>query len=213
MVGTPRCGVPARNKVEGGTDVVKRMGFDKVFRRLTLRSATETAQRAVPTLMVGQRHKPSNLTFFTSKIWPTDSRDRRSYSLELSLDTDYRQRMILVTSSQAKNLLSVSYIGRVRLADFQKNAADFTAQMATMPKRYNLLSDFSQLDSMDLDCAAEMGRLMKVIGQSGAGLIVRVIPDPSKDIGMNILTAFHFRGHPTIVTCQNMREAMKALGF
>jgi len=45
VVGTPRCGVPVR---QDGTSVKKR----PLFRRLTLRSATGTAQRAGPTLKV-----------------------------------------------------------------------------------------------------------------------------------------------------------------
>ena len=50
MVGTPRCGVPARNEVKVGTNGDLRDSND-LFRRLTLRSATGTAQRAIPTSM------------------------------------------------------------------------------------------------------------------------------------------------------------------
>jgi hypothetical protein len=52
VVGTPRCGIPVR---QDGTNVVNA----PFFRRLTLRSATGTAQRAIPTLMVCERHNPN----------------------------------------------------------------------------------------------------------------------------------------------------------
>jgi hypothetical protein len=48
----PRCGIPVR---QDGTNVVNA----PFFRRLTLRSATGTAQRAIPTLMVCERHNPN----------------------------------------------------------------------------------------------------------------------------------------------------------
>jgi hypothetical protein len=48
MVGTARCAVPARSEAEGGTRVKTRVSVPR-FRRLTLRSATGTAQRAIPT--------------------------------------------------------------------------------------------------------------------------------------------------------------------
>ena len=61
LVGMPRGGVPARSGAEGGTNFVKRMLLVIRFRRLTLRSATGTAQRAVPTnfsTSVCERHNP-----------------------------------------------------------------------------------------------------------------------------------------------------------
>jgi len=47
-VGTARCAVPARVSA-GGPNVVSRALAVVWFRRLTLRSATGTAQRAIPT--------------------------------------------------------------------------------------------------------------------------------------------------------------------
>jgi hypothetical protein len=41
--------------------------------------------------------------------------------------------------------------------------------------------------------------------------VVRVIPDPQKDIGLNILSLFHYRRRVRIVTCATLGEAMKAL--
>jgi len=55
VVGTPRCGVPVR---QDGTNVVKA----PFFRRLTLRSATGTAQRAIPALIACERHNPTART-------------------------------------------------------------------------------------------------------------------------------------------------------
>jgi hypothetical protein len=48
MVGTARCAVPARSEAEGGTRAKTRVLLIR-YRRLTLRSATGTAQRAIPT--------------------------------------------------------------------------------------------------------------------------------------------------------------------
>jgi hypothetical protein len=42
-------------------------------------------------------------------------------------------------------------------------------------------------------------------------MVVRVIPDPHKDIGLNILSLFHYRRGVRIVTCETLEEAMRAL--
>ncbi len=66
---------------------------------------------------------------------------------------------------------------------------------------------------MDPECAPEIGRTMELIDQAGVGLIVRVIPDPAQDIGMNILTIFHYPHHPRIITCENLAEAIRKLSL
>ena len=119
--------------------------------------------------------------------------------------------MVLVTSNQLKQLLYISYIGRVRLADFPPGHEDLRTQLGGLSPGFTLLADFSRLGAMDLECAPELGRVMELIGRSGVGLVVRVIPDPSKDIGMNILTVFHYPHHPRVVTCESMAEAARTL--
>lgn len=121
--------------------------------------------------------------------------------------------MLLVTSNKSKQLLYLSFIGTVRPEDFQSCREDVAAQLAGLARGFHYLVDLTDLDLMGLECTSDMGRLMELIGQAGVGLVVRVIPDPSKDIGMNILTAFHYPHHLRIVTCQNLTEAVQALGL
>lgn len=121
--------------------------------------------------------------------------------------------MILVTANKSKQLLQVRYIERVRLDEFQGTQEDFLTQLGELSPGFSLLTDFSQLEFMEFDCAAELGRMMEKVGQAGVGLVVRVIPDPHKDIGMNILTAFHYPRRPRIVTCASMVEAARALAL
>jgi hypothetical protein len=121
--------------------------------------------------------------------------------------------MLLVTSNKAKQLLYVSYVGPVRLEDFQRGGEDLAAQLKELSPGFRLLTDFSQLESIGTDCVPEMGRVMDLIGVADVGTIVRVIPDPGKDIGMNILTIFHYRHRPQVVTCRTMAEATRALAL
>jgi len=121
--------------------------------------------------------------------------------------------MLLVTSNKSKQLLLVRYIGHVRREEFQSAREDLTTQLGELSPGFHLLADFSQLESMGLDCAPELGRMMELIGQAGVKLVVRVIPNPSKDIGMNILTVFHYPHRLQVVTCQNLTDAARALGL
>jgi hypothetical protein len=121
--------------------------------------------------------------------------------------------MLLVTSNKPKQLLCISYLGRVRPEEFEQSREDLKLQLGELSPGFRLLADFSRLESMELDCELEVGRMMDLIGRAGVGLVVRVIPNPGKDIGMNILTAFHYPHRLRVVTCKNPVAAAKELGL
>jgi hypothetical protein len=54
-------------------------------------------------------------------------------------------------------------------------------------------------------------RIMDLCNQRGVAMVVRVIPDPQKDIGLNIMSLFHYKRQVRIVTCQNLAQAQRAL--
>jgi len=115
--------------------------------------------------------------------------------------------MVLVTSNRSKQLLFINYIGQVHFPHFAAGQEDLSRQLNELSPGFTLLADFSRLESMDLDCVPELGRIMELIGKAGVGRVLRVIPDPTKDIGMNILTMFHYPHHPRIVTCESLAAA------
>jgi hypothetical protein len=121
--------------------------------------------------------------------------------------------MFLAASNKVRRLMYLSYIGHVRAEELARGLADIRALVADLPKDFRLLVDLSQLDTMSPDCLTELGRIMEVFDQSAVGMIVRVIPDPEKDIGFNILTVFHYPHHPRILTCRSLAEAEKRLGL
>ncbi|HEY1663432.1 MAG TPA: hypothetical protein VGI03_13520 [Verrucomicrobiae bacterium] len=125
----------------------------------------------------------------------------------------YVAHMVVVTSNKAKQLLYFDYSGRVRPEELERIEPDVQSLAAELTPGFRVLVDLTNLDSMNLDCLKGLGRLMEMAEKSGVGLIVRVIPDPLKDIGFNILTIFHYAQHPQIVTCKTMPEAGKHLGL
>jgi len=119
--------------------------------------------------------------------------------------------MLLISSSKPKQLLQVRYIGHVTLEEFRRVRDEFVQQLGELARGFTLLGDFSQMDVMDDDCAPEMGRYMELVTEAGVGTVVRVVPDPGKDIGLNILSRFHYRTQPNIVTCETLAEAAEVL--
>lgn len=104
-------------------------------------------------------------------------------------------------------LVTLRYIGHVTTDELVRGKEKLQLLIDELSPGFRLLQDLTDLEKMDVDCADALGALMEVTDRSGVGLVVRVIPDPSKDIGFNILTIFHAPSHPTIVTCRSLTEA------
>ena len=121
--------------------------------------------------------------------------------------------MFLATVSKPKQLLYLHFIQHVGVEELERGLADVETLLNDLTSGFRLLTDLRGLDSMDVDCARVIGKVMERCEQKGVGLVVRVIPDPTKDIGMNILSLFHYRHHPRTVTCDNMVEAAERLGL
>ena len=121
--------------------------------------------------------------------------------------------MFLATSNKAKALLHLSYIAHVTVADLRHGYDDLVALLADLPASFKALVDLSILESMDTACVEELGKMMELLDQRGLERVVRVIPDPTKDIGFNILARFHYHHNPRITNCKTMVEAAKLLSL
>jgi hypothetical protein len=121
--------------------------------------------------------------------------------------------MLMITSNKHQRLLLLNYVGRVAPTDLASSRDELRALLAELPAEFRLLADFTQVEFVDPECMTEMGRAMDVIAQHGVSLIVRVMPDPAKDIGLNILTVFHYPRQPRIITCPNLAEALHELSL
>jgi hypothetical protein len=119
--------------------------------------------------------------------------------------------MFHVEVDKSKNLLKIIYAQHVGPEDTKAVVEKVLTLLPDLRPGFRLLTDLSGLESMDLACVPYIRRMMDVCNKKGVETVVRVIPDPHKDIGMNILSLFHYRRRVRIVTCATLGEAMKAL--
>ncbi|HWX19022.1 MAG TPA: hypothetical protein VN578_03845 [Candidatus Binatia bacterium] len=112
---------------------------------------------------------------------------------------------------KSANLLTVSFSGNVDPGETKRLAAEVERLAAELPPGFRLLTDLTSLEAMDLACVPHIRRVMDLCNKQGIAMVVRVIPDPHKDIGFNILSLFHYRRGVRIVTCETLSEARKIL--
>jgi anti-anti-sigma regulatory factor len=110
-----------------------------------------------------------------------------------------------------KHLLEIRYGGSVSAQDCETGLDRLRSELAKLETGFRVLVDLSQLESMDVSCAPFIEKAMDLCNEKGAITVVRVIPDPRRDIGMAIMSMFHYRGDVQIVTCQSLAEADEIL--
>jgi hypothetical protein len=121
--------------------------------------------------------------------------------------------MVLVTSNPQQKLLYFNYVQRVSVPELEAARQEAAVLLANLTEGICLLADLSQVETMDPDGVNEIGATMDMINRAGVKLIVRVIPDSSKDMGLNILTVFHYPHRPRVITCRTLAEALHQLSL
>ena len=119
--------------------------------------------------------------------------------------------MFQIEADQLKNLLHFSFSQHVTAEESGRWRRQICPVVSSMKPGFTLLTDLSALDLMDIDCAPDIEWVMDALDEAGIARVVRIIPDPRKDIGMNIMSRFHYRPRVRIVTCDTIEEAVKAL--
>src|SRR5205814_10601076 len=74
-----------------------------------------------------------------------------------------------------------------------------------------VLTDFRWLERMDPAAAVPLAEIMDALAEKDVAAVVRVVPDPHKDIGLNILSQFHYGPQIKLVTFESLAEALSAL--
>ncbi len=119
--------------------------------------------------------------------------------------------MIKVETDWKRNLMTVTYCGRVKPVEFEESKREMEGAIDQMTTGFRLLTDLGGLESMDVACAPFIDKIMDQINERGVSMVVRIVPDPKKDIGFRVMSYFHYDADVEIITCENMEEAERAL--
>ena len=119
--------------------------------------------------------------------------------------------MIRFEVDHPQNLFTIRYSGAIGAQETEQGLAEIRARLANLTSGFRLLVDLTELERMDVACAPFIEKAMDLCNEKGASMVVRVIPDPHRDIGLQIMSIFHYGGEVQILTCQTLAEAAELL--
>jgi hypothetical protein len=119
--------------------------------------------------------------------------------------------MYQVETDRARNLISITFRDHVGPAEVAQGRAQVAVALEAMKPGFRLLADLSGLDSMEYACAPEIQATMDLLRKNGVAEVVRVVPDPKKDIGFAVMSYFHYDRETPVLTFASRAEALEKL--
>ena len=117
--------------------------------------------------------------------------------------------MYALELDQSKRLLVITATQRVTAEEAKLAAERIRELLQDVAPGFRVLTDFRWLDSMDSAAAPHLAEIMDVLTEKGVTSVVRVMPDPHKDIGLNILSQFHYGPEIQLATFQTLADALQ----
>jgi len=119
--------------------------------------------------------------------------------------------MYSVELDRSKRLLVITALQRVTAEQAKVAAERVRELLQDVAPGFRVLADFRWLDSMDSAAARHIAEIMDTLAEKGVASVSRVIPDPHKDIGLNILSQFHYGPKIQIATFQTLADALQSM--
>ena len=105
----------------------------------------------------------------------------------------------------------MSYSQHIGADEMRRCLGTVRELMDNLKPGFLLLTDLSNLESMDGSCAPELGAIMDLCSSKGMSTVVQVIPDSNKDIGFDLISRFHHDPPVKTQTHASLAEAIKDL--
>ncbi len=119
--------------------------------------------------------------------------------------------MYSVEIDRSKRLLVISALQRVTAEQAKLAAKQVRELVRDVAPGFRVLADFRWLESMDSTAARHVAEIMDTLAEKGVSSVTRVMPDPHKDIGLNILSQFHYGPEIQIATFETLADALQSL--
>ena len=119
--------------------------------------------------------------------------------------------MYSVECDKDRRIFIITVAGHLSGAEVTQSARELGPMLENAPEGFAVLADVRRIESTGRETAREIGKVMDLFAAKKVGLVVRIIPDHHKDIGLNILSQFHYGPEVEVATVTNLADAITLL--
>src|SRR5438046_7543803 len=119
--------------------------------------------------------------------------------------------MYSVEADKSRRLVVISAAGQVTKEEAKQAAQRMRDILKDFAPGFRVLADFQWLQSMETAAARHVAEIMDALAEKQVASVIRVMPDPRKDIGFNILSQFHYGPEIQINAFETLADALQSL--
>ena len=119
--------------------------------------------------------------------------------------------MFVIEIDSSRRFVVISAAGDVTANEVRDAVQRVHEVLAETEPGFVALADFRCLDSMATGAAEFVARIMDAFAAKKVSAVVRVMPDRRKDIGLNILSQFHYGPEIKLLTFETLAEAVASI--
>ncbi|HEU0275255.1 MAG TPA: hypothetical protein VFQ83_12070 [Candidatus Udaeobacter sp.] len=119
--------------------------------------------------------------------------------------------MYPVEMDRSKRLVVITAMQHVTVEEVKQTVQQLRELLTDAAPGFRVIADFRWLESMDSAAAPHIAQMMDALAEKKVASVTRVMPDPHKDIGLNILSQFHYGPEIAIVTFDTLADALQSL--
>jgi len=115
--------------------------------------------------------------------------------------------MFSLTAGKDGNELVIIFGGCFDLRQAEQFYKQASEVVPKLNKGFSVLTDMSSLERMDIGAKPCIEKTMDLLNKHGVSKVIRIIPDRGKDIGLSILSLFHYSAGVAVHVCKSYQEA------
>ena len=119
--------------------------------------------------------------------------------------------MLKVEVDKKNNLLKFTIASVLTVKEAALGLKETEKALLQLKPNLFILTDISNVEDFDNLTKNYIDQIMDICNEKGVVKIARVIPNLGKDIGLNIMSLFHYHKDVKTITCNNSEEALKRL--
>jgi len=119
--------------------------------------------------------------------------------------------MFIVETDTTKRFVVISAAGQVAVDEVRDATWRVREVLGDVAPGFVALIDFRWLEAMATASAPFIAEIMDALSAKKVSAVVRVVPDPHKDIGLKILSQFHYGPEITVKTFETLADAVQSL--
>jgi hypothetical protein len=116
--------------------------------------------------------------------------------------------MYSVEADGARRVFVIAASGEVLASEVRQGAQELKGLLQDATPGFAVLADFRGLEAMQPETAQQIGAVMDQFAEKEVAMVIRVIPDRYKDVGLNILSQFHYSPAVEVASVTTLAEAI-----